>query len=245
MLCPGRLNHPSRHGLGSTRGRRTIWSGTLRCGDRGSQPPTRSVQADPRRVARATKHRRDLPGAQPLPSLQGQDLPIAVSQRPKRGSKLRQLTRKGCGHVPAGQLAAQPLGELSAATLAATLVCQHATRDAEQPQTRVRSSRGIIEPTPSDEECFGNHVGSVVGAVGAPQDVAQHNSLMLSVQRLKAPTARVGGEVRQMGVVSHTTLRVHHSNKHFTRPKTRVEPPAESDQASDGWRSSARRAEDA
>lgn len=35
------------------------------------------------------------------------------------------------------------------------------------------------------------------------------------------------------------------SNKHFTRPKARVEPPAESDQAPDGWRSSARRAEDA
>jgi hypothetical protein len=161
------------------------------------------------------------------PSLQGQDLPIAVSQRPKRGGELRQLTRRGFGRVPAGQIAAQALGELSAATLAATMVCQHPTRDAVQPQTRARASRGIVEPTPSDEDCFGNHVGSVVGAVGAPQDVAQHTSPVLGVQRLKAPTARVDGDVRQMGVVSNVTLHVHLSNKHFSPARNRGREPAE------------------
>ena len=222
MRCPRRLDNPSRRAVGRTRGRRTVWSGTLRCGDRGSQPPAGSVQADPRRVARATKHRRDLPGAQPLPGLQRQDLPIAVSQRPKRGGELRQLTRRGFGRVPAGQIAAQALGELSAATLAATMVCQHPTRDAVQPQdARSRQSahrradakrRGMFRQSRRQRHrcCRCASGRSPTHKPGARRTAPQ------SAAR-RASTVRSG----RWASSAHVTLHVHQSNKHFSPSRNR------------------------
>ena len=69
--------------------------------------------------------------------------------------------------------AGQPIDDGLQCALPTRPAQDHISRDAEQPQSRLAAFRDRVELPPSDQVGLGDHVCSVLGAIGAPKRVGE------------------------------------------------------------------------
>jgi hypothetical protein len=94
---------------------------------------------------------------QPVPGNEEQQLLVALAQRLESSHHhgvVIQAVRSFCALD--GSVRCEPIAQRDASSLDASPVCQHATRDPEQPGELL--GRCIVEPTPRNDEDVGDNI---------------------------------------------------------------------------------------
>src|SRR6202140_833736 len=138
------------------------------------------MQADSEGARATTDDLRCLRVAQAIPRPQQQWVAVPVAQRRKRRQKLAIDSR--VDGLPRRRLGHQPLSKGCSALSPTEMVRAHPTRDAEQPRQRVAIH--LIEPSPSRQECLGNHI--LHGCrLDAPGGIATYRRVLLAEHALE------------------------------------------------------------
>jgi hypothetical protein len=154
-------------------------------GELAGEAATRAVDADARRVARASENLTDLAGPEPFPRNQGKKLAVVRAETPERHSRGVDVDPGSDRLGRRAYLTSETIGQALATTTPALLVGDHTTRSAVEPESGCVIRRDLVEPAPGCEERLGHHIPGVIGS-HPPDRVPEHTVIVLLVQGLEA-----------------------------------------------------------
>src|SRR2546423_11039870 len=154
------------------------------------EAPPRPMEADTRRVSRASEDAGDLTWVEPFPGRQREQLAILGPQPRERRADVALDARLGAGARRDPRLFAEPARQPEAAPLGSALVREHAPRDPVQPQPRLLAVRNVAEPAPGRRERLCDDIRRV-RRLGSTPCIAE-NQVVVGLVEAPEPLARAG-----------------------------------------------------